>query len=90
MAAQQTVVIVVDDNAGFLKGVARLLAREAVTSVLKVPFDRASATSGLPRQTDILGVDRHVSKVPAADLGVPGPSMVFLSRRRSTGRWRSY
>ncbi len=32
MAAQPTVVIVVDDNAGFLKGVARLLAHSGIES----------------------------------------------------------
>src|ERR1700738_4041159 len=32
MAAQRTVVIVVDDNAGFLKGVARLLAHNGIES----------------------------------------------------------
>jgi FixJ family two-component response regulator len=32
MAAQSTVVIVVDDNAGFLKGVARLLAHNGIKS----------------------------------------------------------
>ena len=32
MAAQPTVVIVVDDNAGFLKGVARLLAHNGIES----------------------------------------------------------
>src|SRR5882757_6509771 len=32
MAAQQIVVIVVDDNAGFLKGVARLLAHNGIES----------------------------------------------------------
>jgi hypothetical protein len=30
-------------------------------------FDRALATSGLPRLADILKVGRHVSKVPPAD-----------------------
>jgi hypothetical protein len=32
MAAQPTVVVVVDDNAGFLKGVARLLAHNGIES----------------------------------------------------------
>src|SRR5450755_4593448 len=30
--------------------------------------DRAPMTSGLPRQADIFSVQRHVSKVPLADL----------------------
>jgi hypothetical protein len=32
-------------------------------------FDRMTATSGLPRRTDILRVGGHVSKVPAGDSG---------------------
>jgi hypothetical protein len=35
-------------------------------------FDRAPLTSGLPRLADILGVVRHVSKVPEADLKQKG------------------
>ena len=31
-------------------------------------FDRLSATSGLPLETDIVRVGRHVSKVPRGDI----------------------
>jgi len=40
MAAQQIVVIVVDDNAGFLKGVARLLAHNGIESGRSPPLRR--------------------------------------------------
>jgi hypothetical protein len=31
-------------------------------------FDRTTATSGLPRRTDILRIGGHVSKVPTGDI----------------------
>jgi hypothetical protein len=34
---------------------------------VKTPIDRAPVTSGLRRQADILGLRRHVSKVPCVD-----------------------
>jgi FixJ family two-component response regulator len=46
MADQPTVVIVVDDNAGFLKGVARLLAHNGIDSrTLQWRPDRGAAQS---------------------------------------------
>jgi FixJ family two-component response regulator len=50
MAVQRTVVIVVDDNAGFLKGVARLLADNGIESHLGgisgIELQRRLAASG--------------------------------------------
>jgi hypothetical protein len=35
---------------------------------VKTPIDRAPVTSGLRRQADILGLRRHVSNVPIAQV----------------------
>jgi hypothetical protein len=49
--------------------------------------DRAPITSGLPRETDILGVLRHVSKVPQQDPCTAERHLHFLT---SDGRMSAH
>jgi hypothetical protein len=45
-------------------------------------FDRLVATSGVPRQADILRVIRHVAKVPLTEVVIRSPRRRELTLRR--------
>ena len=66
MAAHPTVVIVVDDNAGFLKGVARLLAHNGIDRT----FASAEALleSGSAQTATCLVLDIHLGGISGIEL----------------------
>src|SRR5437660_1602488 len=67
MAAQRTVVIVVDDNAGFLKGVARLLAHNAIESRTFASAE-ALLESGTAQTATCLLLDIHLGGISGIEL----------------------
>jgi CheY-like chemotaxis protein len=67
MAAQQTVVIVVDDNAGFLKGVARLLAHNGIESRTFASAE-ALIESGSAQTATCLLLDIHLGGISGIEL----------------------
>ena len=48
--------------------------------------DRASITSGLPREADILTGSRHVSKVPMSDIGECLNGEIFYSLKEGRAK----
>src|ERR1700704_549498 len=77
MAAQQIVVIVVDDNAGFLKGVARLLAHNGIESRTFASAE-ALLDSGSAQTATCLLLDIHLG----------GISGIELQRRLAASGWK--
>ena len=67
MAAQQIVVIVVDDNAGFLKGVARLLAHNGIESRTFASAE-ALLDSGSAQTATCLLLDIHLGGISGIEL----------------------
>jgi FixJ family two-component response regulator len=67
MAAQQTVVIVVDDNAGFLKGVTRLLAYNGIESRTFASAE-ALLDSGNAQTATCLLLDIHLGGISGIEL----------------------
>jgi FixJ family two-component response regulator len=67
MAAQPTVVIVVDDNAGFLKGVARLLAHNGIESRTFASAE-ALLESGSAQTATCLLLDIHLGGISGIEL----------------------
>ena len=67
MAAQQTVVIVVDDNAGFLKSVARLLAHNGIESRTFASAE-ALLDSGSAQTAACLLLDIHLGGISGIEL----------------------
>ena len=67
MAAQPTVVIVVDDNAGFLKGVARLLAHNGIESRTFASAE-ALLESGSAQRATCLLLDIHLGGIAGIEL----------------------
>jgi FixJ family two-component response regulator len=67
MAAQRTVVIVVDDNAGFLKGVARLLAHNGIESRTFASAE-ALLESGSAQTGTCLLLDIHLGGISGIEL----------------------
>jgi CheY-like chemotaxis protein len=67
MAAQQTVVIVVDENAGFLKGVARLLAHNGIESRTFASAE-ALIESGSAQTATCLLLDIHLGGISGIEL----------------------
>jgi FixJ family two-component response regulator len=67
MAAQPTVVIVVDDNAGFLKGVARLLAHNGIESRTFASADALLESGGAQTATCLL-LDIHLGGISGIEL----------------------
>ena len=67
MAAQRTVVIVVDDNAGFLKGVARLLAHNGMESWTFASAE-ALLESGSAQTATCLLLDIHLGGISGIEL----------------------
>jgi len=67
MAAQQIVVIVVDDNAGFLKGVARLLAHNGIESRTFASAE-ALLDSGSAQTATCLLLDVHLGGISGIEL----------------------
>jgi len=67
MAAQQIVVIVVDDNAGFLKGVARLLAHNGIESRTFASAE-ALLDSGTAQTATCLLLDIHLGGISGIEL----------------------
>jgi len=67
MAAQQTVMIVVDDNAGFLKGVARLLALNGIESRTFASAE-ALLESGSAQTATCLLLDVHLGGISGIEL----------------------
>jgi FixJ family two-component response regulator len=67
MAAQQTVVIVVDDNAGFLKGVARLLAHNGIESRTFASAEALPESDGAQTATCLL-LDIHLGGISGIEL----------------------
>jgi len=84
MAAQQTVVIVVDDNAGFLKGVARLLAHNGIESRTFASAE-ALIESGDAQTATCLLLDTAVSLSSAVGIGV---DVWSIYRRGKSASWR--
>jgi FixJ family two-component response regulator len=67
MAAQQRVVIVVDDNAGFLKSVARLLAHNGIESWTFASAE-ALLDSGSAQTATCLLLDIHLGGISGIEL----------------------
>jgi FixJ family two-component response regulator len=67
MADQPTVVIVVDDDAGFLKGVARLLAHNGIDSRTFASAE-ALLDSGSAQAATCLLLDIHLGGISGIDL----------------------
>ena len=67
MAAPQTVVIVVDDNAGFLKSVARLLAHNGIESWTFASAE-ALLDSGSAQTATCLLLDMHLGGISGIEL----------------------
>jgi FixJ family two-component response regulator len=67
MAAHPTVVIVVDDNAGFLKGVARLLAHNGIESRTFASAE-ALLESGSAQTATCLVLDIHLGGISGIEL----------------------
>jgi len=67
MAAQQRVVIVVDDNAGFLKSVARLLAHNGIESWTFASAE-ALLDSGSAQTATCLLLDMHLGGISGIEL----------------------
>ena len=67
MAAQQTVVIVVDDSAGLLKGVARLLAHSGIESRTFASAE-AMLESGSAQTATCLLLDIHLGGISGIEL----------------------
>lgn len=67
MAAQQTVVIVVDDDASFLKGVARLLAHSGLES-LTFASAEALLESGSAQTATCLLIDLNLGGISGIEL----------------------
>ena len=67
MAAQQIVVIVVDDNAGFLKSVARLLAHNGIESRTFASAE-ALLDSGSAQTATCLLLDIHLGGISGIEL----------------------
>jgi FixJ family two-component response regulator len=67
MAAQPTVVIVVDDNAGFLKSVARLLAHDGMESRTFASAE-ALLESGSAQTATCLLLDIHLGGISGIEL----------------------
>ena len=67
MMAQPTVVIVVDDDAGFLKGVARLLAHHGIDS-LTFTSAEALLESGSVQTATCLLLDIRLGEISGIDL----------------------
>ena len=67
MAAPQTVVIVVDDNAGFLKSVARLLAHNGIESRTFASAE-ALLDSGSAQTATCLLLDIHLGGISGIEL----------------------
>jgi FixJ family two-component response regulator len=67
MAAQPTVVIVVDDNAGLLKGVARLLAHSGIESRTFASAE-ALLESGSAQTATCLLLDIHLGGISGIEL----------------------
>jgi DNA-binding NtrC family response regulator len=67
MAAQPTVVIVVDDNAGLLKGVARLLALNGIESRTFASAEALLESGSAPTATCLL-LDIHLGGISGIEL----------------------
>jgi FixJ family two-component response regulator len=67
MEAQPTRVIVVDDNAGFLKGVARLLAHNGIESRTFASAEALLHSGGVPTATCLL-LDIHLGGISGIEL----------------------
>ena len=88
MAAQQTVVIVVDDDASFLKGVARLLAHSGLES-LTFASAEALLESGSAQTATCLLIDLNLGGISGIELqrrtygiGIEVPCHLYDSERR--------
>ena len=69
MAAQQTVVIVVDDNAGFLKGVARLLSHNGIDNRTFASAEGLLESGGV-QMANCLLLDIHLSGISGSSCSV--------------------
>ena len=69
MAAQRTVVVVVDDNAGFLKGVARLLAHNGIESRTFASAE-ALLENGSAQTATCLLLDIHLGGISGSSCSV--------------------